>query len=86
LDVRTTITFEPDVVELIEALRRERRISFSQAINEAVRAGLAPRTARPFRQSSYAMGLRDDINLDHALHMAAALEDGELLRKLARGE
>ena len=84
--MRTTVTLEPDVVELIEALRLERRISFKQAINEAIRAGLAPGAARPFRQRTYSMGLRANINLDHALHIAAALEDEELLHKLALGE
>jgi len=84
--MRTTITLEPDVVELVEALRRERRISFKQAINEAIRAGLAPPAAKTFRQQTYALGFRADIDLDRARHLAEALEDQEVIRKLALGE
>jgi hypothetical protein len=83
--MRTTITLEPDVVELIEALRRERRITFKQAVNEAIRAGLAPRSDRPFVQQTYSLGVRPDIDLDRARHLADALEDQEIIRKLARG-
>jgi hypothetical protein len=83
--MRTTITLEPDVVELLEAHRRERRISFKQAVNEAIRAGLATRSDRPFVQQTYSLGFRADIDLDRARHLAEALEDQEIIRKLARG-
>src|SRR5438309_9119616 len=43
--VRMTVTLDPDVESLIEAAVRERSISFKQAVNDAIRAGLAPRSA-----------------------------------------
>jgi hypothetical protein len=84
--MRTTVTLDPDVAELVEALRRDKGISFKKAVNEAIRAGLAPRSPGPFRQRSFSMGFRADINYDRALHIAGALEDHELVHKLALGE
>jgi hypothetical protein len=84
--VRTTVTLDPDVVDLIETLRREEAISFKEAINKAIRAGLSPRSTRPFRQLTYSLGFRADIDLDRARHLAEALEDQEIIHKLALGE
>jgi hypothetical protein len=84
--MRTTVTLDPDVVELIEALRREQGVSFTEAINKAIRAGLAPRSTKPFRQRTYSLGFRADIDLDRARHLAEALEDEEIIHKLALGE
>jgi hypothetical protein len=80
------VTLDPDVVELIEALRREKGISFKEAINQAVRAGLAAPPDRPFRQRTFSMGFRAAIDYDRALQLAASLETEELVRKLALGE
>jgi hypothetical protein len=38
--MRTTITLDPDVASMLEQIRRERRVSFKAALNDAVRAGL----------------------------------------------
>jgi hypothetical protein len=83
--MRTTVTLDPDVADLIDALRRERGISFKAAINEAIRAGLKSRPARSFRQRSFSMGFRPEINYDHALQLANALDNQETLHKLAVG-
>lgn len=61
-------------------------LSFKAAVNRAVRAGLAPRQRRRFRQATVPMGFRPEIPYDKALQVAAALEDQELLRKLAQGK
>jgi hypothetical protein len=84
--VRTTVTLDPDVADLIQKLRRETGVSFKEAVNNAIRAGLAPRPSRPFRQRSFAMGFRADINYDRVLQLAAALENEEILHKLALGD
>ncbi len=65
---------------------RARGISFKQALNSAVRAGLGGerRAVRPFKQSSQAMGLRPGFNLDKTLQLAAGLEDEEIARRLER--
>ena len=40
--MRTTITLDNDVVVLIEEVRRKRRVTFKQAINDGLRQGLVP--------------------------------------------
>lgn len=84
--MRTTVTLDPDVATKLKAVARERGISFKQALNSAVRAGLggAGRAKRPFKQYARPMGLRPGFNLDKALQVAAALEDEEIVRKLER--
>jgi hypothetical protein len=84
--MRTTVTLDPDVAAKLKAVARQRGISFKQALNSALRAGLgrARGAARAFKQSSYPMGLRAGVNLDKALQLAAALEDDEIVRRLER--
>ena len=82
--MRTTVTLDPDVAAKLKAVARQQGISFKQALNQAVRAGLGParRSARRFTQLTQAMSLRPGVNLDKALLVATALEDEELVRKL----
>ena len=84
--MRTTVTLDPDVETLIKMLMRERGLSFKQAVNAAIRAGLAPASTAAFHQRSFSMGFRPEINYDRALEAAAALDNEELLRKLALGK
>ena len=81
--MRTTITLDADVEALVRRLMRERGLSFKQAVNQAIRSGLAP-DARPerFRTPSRDMG-SPSVPLEKALQLAAELEDEELRRKLA---
>ena len=39
--MRTTVTLDPDVLELVKDLAKRRNLSFKAALNAAVRAGLA---------------------------------------------
>jgi hypothetical protein len=82
--VRTTVTLDPDVAAKLKAAARQQGISFKQALNQAIRAGLGPtrRSARRFIQLTQPMTLRPGVNLDKALLLATALEDEELVRKL----
>jgi len=82
--MRTTVTLDPDVAAKLKAVARQRGISFKQALNQAVRAGLGPahRSVRPFTQQTQAMALRPGVNLDKALQLATALEDEEVVRRL----
>jgi len=84
--MRTTVTLDADVAAKLKAVARERRVSFKQALNSAVRAGLGSRrrTGRGFKQRVQAMGLRPGLTLDKALQLAAALEDEEIVRRLER--
>lgn len=83
--MRTTITLEPEVLALIQNVMKERGISFKEALNSAVRAGLTQRKLkdRCFVQKSYPLGAEQNFRWDKALNVAAAMEDEELGRKLA---
>lgn len=82
--MRTTVTLQPDVAAELRRLSAERGISFKEALNTTLRAGLGAGAAqpRPFRVQARSMGLRPGINLDKALQLAAELEDAETIRKL----
>ncbi len=84
--MRTTVTLDADVEKLIKDAMRERDISFKQALNDAARAGLRgekqKRTGK-FVQKTYRMGEGQEFRWDKALAAADAMEDEEILRKLA---
>jgi hypothetical protein len=82
--MRTTVTLDPDVAVKVQALARERGISFKEALNSTLRRGLSqgPGAPRPYRLRTRRMGLRPGIDLDKALALAAELEDAETIRKL----
>ena len=86
--MRTTVTLDPDVSRLLEEVTKERGIPFKQAINDAIRAGLAPtrQRNRRFVQKTYSMGAGQNFRWDKALATADAIEDEELLRKLELGK
>lgn len=84
--MRTTVTLDPDVEALLRNVMRERGLTFKEALNGAVRAGLAAGAgAAParFEQKTFAMGFRPELGLDKALALAAGLEDEEIARKLS---
>jgi hypothetical protein len=83
--VRTTVTLDADTEQLLRRRMRERGISFKQALNDAIRAGLAAGEPRPaFRTQTARMG-QSRVNLDRALQLAAELEDEELVRRMRVG-
>ncbi len=84
--VRTTITLDPDVELLIRRAMGERGLSFKQAVNDAIRAGLggAGRAARRTAFPTHDMG-EPLVDVTKALRLAAELEDDEFARKLAQG-
>ena len=65
---------------------RERGISFKEALNEAIRAGLTQNKQsrqRRFVQRSFHLGAEQYFRWDKALAIADAMEDEELSRKLS---
>ena len=81
--MRTTVTLDPDADEAVRRLMRERGLTFKQAVNEAIRAGLTPRTgSEHFETRTYSMG-PPRVPIDKALRLAADLEDEEIIRKMA---
>jgi Arc/MetJ family transcription regulator len=85
--VRTTVTLDEDVAALVAEAMRTRNITFKEAVNEAIRTGLGPRTrgGGRFRQRTFALGFRPELDYEKALQLAASLEDEERLRKMTEG-
>lgn len=83
--MRTTVTLDPDVEALVRHKMVTGGLSFKAAVNQAIRAGLAPRAAKTFRQRTFSMGFRPNVSYERALQIASNLEDEELLRKLSQG-
>ncbi|MGH3136781.1 MAG: antitoxin [Gaiellaceae bacterium] len=81
--MRTTITLDPDVHALVKKLMRERGIGFKEAVNLAIRSGIAPRPDdSPAATPTFDLG-EPTVPLEKALRLAGELEDEELVRKLA---
>ena len=76
---------EPDVEALLQTVMKERGVSFKDALNSAVRAGLTQGKSKrkPFLQKSYSLGGDQNFRWDKALELAAAIEDEELGRKIS---
>ena len=84
--MRTTVTLDPDVEAIIRTAMRERGLSFKEALNDAIRAGLFQGTGRgprKYRLKTYRMGFKPELSLDKALRLAATIEDEEIVRKLS---
>ncbi|MFP5345784.1 MAG: ribbon-helix-helix protein, CopG family [Actinomycetes bacterium] len=81
--MRTTLTLDDDVAEGLRRLARERNLSFKEAVNSTIRAGLhSERAAKAYRVPARPLGLRPGVDLTKALRLAADLEDDEIVRKL----
>lgn len=86
--MRTTVTLDEDVLSSLRAVMRERGISFKEALNSAVRSGLAEANppSRPYRVTPFYSELQPGIDLTKANRLLADLEDEELIRKLRLGK
>ncbi len=82
--MRTTVTLDPDSEALIRQRMHERRVSFKQALNDAIRETAMARTGERFATSTADLGV-PTVNLDRALQLAADLEDEELIRRMRLG-
>lgn len=84
--MRTTVTLTPESDALVRKLMRERGLSFKDAINIAIIEGLAPtRDRSDFSTPTFDLG-EARVPIEHALRLAADLEDEELLRKITLGK
>ncbi|GEM_PF-1305454 len=81
-NVHTKVTLEPDLIVKLRSLARKHGISFDQALNDALRAGVAAGDVPPYRLPTRALGLRRAIDLNKGLQLAGDLEDAETIRKL----
>jgi len=82
--MRTTVTLDSDTRLLIERSMRERGLSFKEAVNEAIRAGLSPPHAPRSYTRPRTLGPAR-IDLTKALELAGRLEDDALASRLTEG-
>jgi hypothetical protein len=90
--MRTTVTLDPDVEQLLRDAMQRRRLSFKEALNQAIRNGLLNTGSRvsdetPFTVRSRSMGLRAGIDSGRLNQMADELEAegfSELSRSLSQ--
>ena len=85
--MRTTITLDDRLGRALKNLAHRTGKPFKQVVNETLRAGLeareAPPSARPYKLKPVSLGgALGGVDLTKALHLAAALEDEEIVRKL----
>ncbi len=84
--MRTTITLEPDTEALLKTEMERRGTSFKEAVNQAIRAGLGPRSEeRESYTTPRALG-PTRVDLTKALRIAAELEDDALTLVSPRGD
>ena len=81
--MRTTVTLDPDVEQVIRRRMSERGQSFKEALNDVVREGSGMRRSA-FTTAVHTMG-QPSVVLDRALGLAGDLEDDELIRRERRG-
>ena len=87
--MRTTVTLDRDAERLLRAAMHDRRKSFKETLNDAIRAGLGaklPSKNRPrFVIKARSMGLRPGIDPTGLNKLADDLEVDEIVSKNHRG-
>jgi len=84
--MRTTVTIDPDVQELLRKAVREQGQPFKQVLNAALRKGLRAgerKPAKPFRQRTFDLG-KPLVDLTKALSLAAELDDAAKVTRFRR--
>ena len=81
--MRTTVALDADTESLLREAMRQRGQSFKQALNDAVRRGLADVAADPeappFVQKTFAMGIRAGHDLGNLSTLEAELDANAFL-------
>lgn len=62
--MRTTLTLEPDVAQKLKARMNDQGVTLKQAVNEALRRGLATETKarKPYKIKPWALGLKPGLD------------------------
>lgn len=83
--MRTTLTLDDHLAAQLREFAHRQGIPFKHAVNRALQEGLGvlrrPKRRRRARMPTFSLGSPLVPNLDHALNLAAALEDDEIARK-----
>jgi hypothetical protein len=83
--LRTTLTLESDVVDLIERRIGETGSTFKDTVNDAIRSGLAHSTeVTPYVLPTVDMG-HPRVDLTKALALASQLDDDVVTARLTTG-
>lgn len=84
--MRTTVTLDDDNEAQLRQCMRTQRLSFKEALNNALRAGLHNGPSSPNRFSTEVADLGvPTVDLDRALQLVGELEDDELVRRMRVG-
>jgi hypothetical protein len=87
--MRTTLRIDDELLKELKAHARRERLPLTELVNRMIRSGLrasldqTARAKRAYREKTFSMG-EFNFPVDKALAYAAALEDEEILEKLAR--
>ncbi len=85
--MRTTIRLDDELMMELKKRSRKQNVSVTQMINRLLRRGLAVtkserKRPRSYREETFSLGA-PAFDLDKALALASALEDGESQRKMS---
>jgi hypothetical protein len=86
--MRTTVTLDDDVVVALRTAMRERGVSFKEALNSTLRAGLSAVNppSRPYRVEPFSSEIQPGLDLKKINRLLADWEDEEIIRKLELGK
>jgi len=82
--MRTTVTLDPDVEQVIHERMTARGVSFKQALNDAIRSGAPGRGEYTFTAPAYPGGFLVDVT--KANQLASEIDDAAVIEKLAAGK
>jgi hypothetical protein len=86
--MRTTLTLDPDVAQLLEEEAHRRRLPWKQVVNDAIRRGLAVRSPsskdKRYRVTPHKTKLRAGIDPTSFNKLVDELEDDATLKKIGR--
>ncbi len=85
--MRTTLTLDPDVAQLLAKEAARRGVTFKQVVNDAIRRGLSPRAstraAPRYRVRPHKTALRPGIDAAAGFNrLADELEDDAVITKV----
>lgn len=81
--MRTTVTLDSDVWAQLKEVARESNVSFEEALNSTLRAGLGMEAsiATRFKVNAKPLGARPGVDLNRALRLADQLEEEAFTHK-----